>query len=62
MLHENNFFTFCEKNILNIYICFCLLFKTMASTFSESSLIDLPEFHIVACKVEKNYELLESVL
>lgn len=36
-----------------IYIFFCLLFKTMASTFSESSLIDLPELHIVACKVGK---------
>lgn len=34
----------------------------MACTSTESSLIDLPKSHIVACKVENKHELLDSIL
>lgn len=34
----------------------------MECTSTESSLIDLPKSRIVACKVEKKHELLESIL
>lgn len=60
-LLEKNLFTFLWKNILKdtfILYFFCLLSKTMASTSSESSLIDLPKSHIMVCKVESTHELL----
>lgn len=34
----------------------------MASTFSESPLIDLPKLHIVASKVENKGELIEPMM